>query len=603
MAAAFLTKKWHKVTAIVLVSLIALISIAAIFVNSYWSPIFSSKVKDIVAKSSDGLYTVDFSSAELHIVRGTVDIYNIVLKPDTTVYNLKRRQNIAPNNLVELRVQRLTLRHIHPFSLYFLHRLDIGEVELDQPDVKITYQLNHKKDTVLKDHKTAWQKISKSLHSLHIGNILLGDVKFKYEDYSGNKLAISELKEMNVTARDLLIDSATQTDRSRLLYCKDIIAELNNYAGEAPNKLYTYRFNHLRLSTRDSTLNIEGLSLKPIRTDAFFAQAKTDKFTVHLDSLQLNNFDFLSYHKYRIISASCLILHSGSLEVFGNPKQTKQPTDRVITFPNVGLYQIKSDVKLDTLRVKKITVYYTEFNQKSNKTGTISFNNTSGSFVNITTRPAALQQNNSCNVDLVTYFMNRGKLNVHFMFNLTDQAHSFAYKGTLGGMDLKDINPAVRPLTMVKINSGTLKQLDFDIRANQAGSHGTVRVLYNNLNISLLRQDTMFNALQTKAIPSLFANIFIIKHDNPDKPGDAPRVTNVTLTRSSETPFFKFVWQGLLDGLKPAIGLDKETQAHTTAMVQQMAADKKDRQANRAVRREKRAERKALRAEKKAGGE
>jgi len=113
----------------------------------------------------------------------------------------------------------------------------------------------------------------------------------------------------------------------------------------------------------------------------------------------------------------------------------------------------------------------------------------------------------------------------------------------------------------------------------------------------------MLNALQTKAIPSLFANIFIIKHDNPDKPGDAPRVTNVTYTRSSEIPFFKFVWQGLLDGLKPAIGLDKETQAHTTALVQQMATDKKDRQTKRALRREKRAERKALRAEKKAEGQ
>ncbi len=603
MAAAILTKKWHKVTAIVLASLVAFILIAAIFVNSYWSPIFSSKVKDVVAKSSDGLYTVDFSSAEVHVLRGTVEIFNIVLKPDTTVYNFKKKQSIAPNNLVELRVKKLTLRHTHPFLLYFRHKLDIGEVELNQPDVKITYQLNHKKDTVLRNNKTAWQKISKSLHSIHIGNILLGDVKFKYEDYSGNKLAISELKEMNITARDLLIDSVTQTDRSRLLYCKDIIAELNNYTGESPDKLYTYRFNHLRLSTRDSRLNIEGLSLKPIRTDAFFAQAKTDKFTMHLDSLQLNNFDFLSYHKYRIISASCLILHSGSLEVFGNPNHTKQLTDRVVTFPNVGLYQIKSDVKLDTVRVKKITVYYTEFNQKSNKTGTISFNNTSGRFINITARPAALQQNNTCNVDLVTYFMNRGKLNVHFLFNLTDKDHSFAYKGTLGGMDLKDVNPAIRPLTMVKINSGSLKQLDFDIRANQAGSHGTVRVLYNNLNISLLKEDTMLNSLQTKAIPSLFANIFIIKHDNPDKPGDAPRVTNVTYTRSGETPFFKFVWQGLLDGLKPAIGLDKETQEHTTAMVRQMAADKKERQTKRALRREKRAERKALRAEKKANGQ
>ena len=86
----------------------------------------------------------------------------------------------------------------------------------------------------------------------------MGDVKFKYKDYSGNKLEISELKELNVSAHDLLIDSATQTDKSRELYCKDIVAELNNYLGKSSDGLYTYKFDHMRFSTSQSRLNVEG---------------------------------------------------------------------------------------------------------------------------------------------------------------------------------------------------------------------------------------------------------------------------------------------------------------------------------------------------------
>ena len=52
MAFKFLKKKWHKITAIVLGVITALVLILALFVNSYWSPILSSKVKEVVAKSA-----------------------------------------------------------------------------------------------------------------------------------------------------------------------------------------------------------------------------------------------------------------------------------------------------------------------------------------------------------------------------------------------------------------------------------------------------------------------------------------------------------------------------------------------------------------------
>jgi hypothetical protein len=593
-------RRWQKVTAICIAVFIGLILLIALPVNSYWSPILAKEVKKIVLKSSDSLYNVNFSSAELHVLRGTIDIFDITLKPDTAVYNRRKKQNLAPNNLVEIRIKRLTLSHIHPFKLYFQHKLDIGEVAVDQPVLNVSYQLNHKKDTMLAYNKTAWQKISKSLHSLHIGNILLGDVKFKYEDYSGNKLVISELKELNLSAHDLLIDSVTQTDKSRLLYCEDIVAELNNYSGKSPNGLYTYKFDHLRLSTLRSRLNIEGLTLKPIKTGAFFAKSDDDKFALRLDSLQMNNFDFLNYHKYRVITASKLILNKGNLEVFGNPKKTPRLTDRVITFPNAALYNMNLDIKLDTVKLSQIDVFYTEFNEKSNKTGTVSFNNTGGTFLNITTRPEALQKNGFCDVGLTTFFMNQGKLRLSFIFDLTGEDRAYSYKGSLGPMNLKAINPATMPLTLLKIQNGTLKQMDFDFKANRNIAKGKLIMQYNDVKVALLQRDSLFNTLQTKPIPTLYANNFILKHSNPDLSGQTPRVAFVTEYRTTETPFFKFTWHTLLAGIKPSIGLDKKTLDATVSLVNELSEEKRQRQIKKLQRQQRRAERRLQRQEKKA---
>jgi hypothetical protein len=604
MVLKFLKHKWQRVTAWVLLILTALVLILAFFVNLYWSPILASKVKEVVLKSSDSLYTVNFSSAELHILRGTIVIFNITLKPDTAVYNRRNKQHLAPNNLVELHVKRLTLSHIHPFKLYFQRRLEIGEIAVDEPVINVSYQLNHTRDTVLKQNKTAWQKISKSLHSIHIGTILLGDVKLMYKDYSGNKLAISELKEMNLSANDLLIDSATQTDRSRMLYCKEIIAELNNYTANSANSLYTYKFNHLKLSTLTSQLNIEGLSLRPVNTGEFFHKSNRDRFTLRVDSIQLNHFDFLNYHKYRIISASNLILTRGSVEIFGNPNHFQDGTDKIKSYPSVGLSKINADMKIDTALVRHIDVLYSEYNKKSDKTGTISFNNTNGRFLNITTNQAALQKNNISAVQLTSYFMNRGRLNLEAAFNLTDKSNTFTYKGALGVMDLKTVNTATMPLSMVKITSGTLKELSFDIKADGTKSHGKVLVLYNDLKVVILKEDTVFDNLKRRPIESLYANLFILKHNNPDVASGMPRSFYVNGIRESKTPFFKFMWQTLLSGIKPAIGLDKKTEDTIVAMKSNKAIKKQNRKIKkekrikrREARREKRVERKLLKNE------
>ena len=594
MAFKYLKRRHHKIIVGVIVVFTALVLVLALFVNRYWSPVLERKVKDIVTTSSDSLYTVNFSSAELHVLRGSIVLFNITLKPDTAVYNSKKRLHLAPNNLVELHIKKLVLSHIHPFGLYFRHNLNIGQVILYNPELNVSYELNHTRDTVLKDRRTAWQKISKSLNYIHIGDILMGDVKFRYNDYSGNKLVISELKEMNLSAHELLIDSATQTDKSRLLYCKDITAELNNYKGKTPGGLYTYNINSLKLSTSKSQLNILGLTLKPVSTDIFFAKTHKDRFSLSLDSLQLNNFDFLSYHKYRILSGSKLAISDGTFQVFANPNHSQKKENKIKSFPNAAIDRISADITIDTVLFRRMRVIYNEFNVKSKKTGILSFNNTAGRALNITNNKTALQKNNISSVQLSSYFMNRGKLNAAFNFNLTDKDNAFNYKGNLGPMNLQVLDPAVMPLAMVKI-SGTLKQFSFDVTANNAASKGRIELLYNDVKVSLFKADTNADKLKRKLIESLYANIYILKHNNPDNAGEQPRVAYVNYSRSPETPFFGSVWQTLLSGIKPSVGLDKKTLQAIVTMQDQQALDKQ----NHLVKKEQRLQRRAERKRKK----
>ncbi|MEO8886462.1 MAG: hypothetical protein ABI367_10395, partial [Mucilaginibacter sp.] len=594
MALNFIKHTWQKIVLITVAIVVAIVLLLALLVNIYWSPILASKVKIAVTSSSDSLYTVDFADAKLHILQGKIVLYDINFKPDTAVYNRRKKQHRAPDNLVSLHVKRLVLSHIHPFALYFKHILNIDQIIFSAPDVDIRHQPII--DTIPADNRTLWQKLNKTLHLVHVGQILLNDIKFRYDDRSGIKPAVSELKEMNLKGNDLLIDSATQKDTSRLLYCKDIVANLHNYKGKTNDGLYTYTFNSLTLSTYKSQLNIEGLALEP--ENDFYKKSRKERFRASIDSLQLNHFDFLAYHKYHRLRASNFMINGGNLDIFANPNKPIEHKNKTSSFPNMAIYKIPFDIKIDTLLVNRTKVTYGEFNPKSHKAGAITFNNIHGKFLNVTTNKVALQKNNIATAQITSNFMDRGKLSVFFTFNLTDKSLPYSYKGKVGPMDLQAINPATMPLAMVKVTSGTLKEFTFDIKGDVKRVGGNVALLYNNLKVKLLKADTVNDVLKRKTIESLFANVFIIKHDNPDNVGGVPRSVNVSYVRSAEFPFFKTIWQTLLAGIKPCVGLNARVERATTELMDKKELKKKNRLIKKEMRKERRAGRKLKRQQK-----
>lgn len=589
----FLKHRWQRRLTRTLLGIIASVLVLGFFINLYWSPILARTVKKMVLNGTDSLYNINFTDAELHVLQGKIVLFNVSLQPDTQVYNKRKKLNLAPNNLYRLHIKRIVLKHIHPFKLYFSKRLDIGDVILSQPEIAATYQLNHTKDTTVKDSRTLYQRIAKTLHSIHAGHIGLNDVNFKYTDYSGSKPATSQLKEMNLDATDLLIDSATQIDKSRFLYCKDITAEFNNFSGNTLNGLYSYNMKHLTLSTRTSQLNAQGIRLQPLELNDYFKESVHDRFTVNIDSMQLNNFNFLSYHKYRTLNASSMVIHNGNVSVYSKQRpKPKKMLNKAGTFPSAGIYKLQTDLKIDTILLKHINIAYSQLNMKSHKTGTALFSNTSGRILNVTTNATALKNNPNCTVALNSYFMGKGKLDVVFNFNLADKDQAYSYKGHMGQLDLNRVNPAVMPLAMIKINSGKVKSFDFDIHADIHSSRGRVALLYNDLKITLLKPDTAQNKLKHMTIASFFANIFIIKHNNPDNPGEPPRSFYVNYPRQPDMPFFKTVWKTLLSGIRSCAGYGDKKEKEIKTQMADRAQQKKERKEKKAERKEKRKEKK-----------
>ncbi len=567
-----------------LLTLLVIIVAAATVINRYWSPVLAAEVKSTLLTSTDSLYHIDFTDARLHVLEGKLIIYNITIRPNAEVYNRLKAKNLAPNNTYELHIKKLVLKNIHPLSLYFRHRLSIGQVIVSAPELHITYQLNHTHDTVAADTRTAWQRIKPMLKSIHVDEISLNDIKFRYDDYSGLKLNISELKEMNITAKDLLIDSATQHEKARFAHCHEVVVELNNYQGSSKNGLYRYQIKSLTFSTLTAQLNVYGLSLLPVTPEVFFKKTMHNRYSFYLDSLQANNFDYLNYNKYHTLSCSNLILSNGRLNFTSNAAiDSASKTDKLQSFPNVAIHHAHSTFRFDSVELHRIDVNFEAYSSRSKKTGIISFNRTYGLLLNVTSNREVLAKNNWCYADLTTWFMNTGRLDAQFKFNLTDSANTYNYQGSLGPMKMSAVNPAIRPLAMIELKSGQLNRLDFSVSGNRKSSSGTVRFLYNNLKVHVLRPDTLNEKFKHLTLATIFANALVVKHNNPDTTGLPARTYNVNYVRPNNAGFFKTIFKTLLPGIKASAGYDAAMEKKVKATIAERRLAKQQRMLRKAL--------------------
>jgi hypothetical protein len=200
-------------------------------------------------------------------------------------------------------------------------------------------------------------------------------------------------------------------------------------------------------------------------------------------------------------------------------------------------------------------VIYKEYNKSAAAPGPVLFANTTGRFFNITNKPEIIKQHDSSRINLTTYLMGKGRLDLGVNFALSG-TYGYDYKGHLGPMNLQDGNSVVMPLGLVKFVSGDVKSLDFKIRSTPKTSIGKITFLYSDLKVALLKHDPQ-NGYTKKPLVTLFANLIVLKTDNPDNGNSTPRSADVAYVRPLSVPFFGSMWSALLSGIKPCAGLGK----------------------------------------------
>ena len=392
-------KSWfRKWVILVLMIPLFIIGIGAVYLNYYWKPILKQRIKASIGKATDGLYRIEFRDIRVNFITGRLNVSDIRFIPDTLVYEKMKVDSIAPRHLYEVEIEELVLNRIKPWKIYSSGKLEISAIEIDRPSLKMMFfKTNNLKISSKEDLKTAYQHLAPYLNSVKIGRIIFKNADFKYIDHSAEGGSrITELKNLYIRISDLLIDSLSKYDRSRLYYTKDIYAELLGYKALTEDGNYTIQFSEFKASTAGGYAHIKGFNLLPKFSEMEFSRRfkfQKDRYSAQFEDIQLNNIDYKLLSRDRRLIASSLLFKKGDLSVFLNRGMPESIRDKGVNFPQLALGRFKLVTTIDTVLLKDTHINYSEYNPDSKRKGTLSFGATNGSIFNVTNDPLNLIKN------------------------------------------------------------------------------------------------------------------------------------------------------------------------------------------------------------------
>jgi hypothetical protein len=315
---------------------------------------------------------------------------------------------------------------------------------------------------------------------------------------------------------------------------------------------YQLRCGLLHAVVADSEVSAEGIELLPLTTDEdFFAASMFRRTRVRMTVSQcyIKHVSVLALLQGGTLSAGLIDIVKPRIDLLVNRDKLSDPIPRRPLMPAEALAGLGKSISLDTIAVHDGSFIYGERLEEKGKTGIITFDSVQLGIIGLNTAPK-----HTAVIRGSGRLMNAGLMSVVMKIPMTPGAFSLSYHGTLTAMDCTTLNRFLETAEHTRITSGNLHHAAFDVRVARGQSTGSVKVIYNDLYITLLDKKTGSKNGLGDILATLAANIIKIRGSNlPDKEG-AVTMGKVHYTREPMDTFMNIAWFSLRSGTGDVVG-------------------------------------------------
>jgi hypothetical protein len=436
-------------------------------------------------------------------------------------------------------------------DLLFSKKLGLEEVTFKDPTFEVTLSADSTKKADGRGMQNLFGDIL-SRANVKRFSIQNGSVEIK-EKSTGNIKA--SLKSLNVEARDILTDS---------LHWKHIIpfqlGELKITIDSVDVHLNAYTnlsLGHFRYDLKKKEIILNDISLDYSIDWVNVSQKlgfQNDIIELNLQEVAIHNLQPSSEFYTRLdIVAEKISIDSLDIKLRRN-KNINRPPDQQMPMFNGIIEGIPLAFKLDSLQITNSTVSYSELGVKKHESGTVKFNEINGLISNITNVPENQAEWKQMTANINSKIATTA---IKVSLNMPYDREFFALNVDVGAMNLNVLNPTLKPLAGVEIESGQMQRIHYTMDAGKYVSKNKLIFDYNDLHLDLIKENADKKEKKL-VIKSLIANSAV---RNNNIPGDKKYLTaKYESTRNMYRSPVNYIIQGLIHGftrIVPGKGIQK----------------------------------------------
>ncbi len=540
-------KKTIKYLLWVIIIILIISGTAGFAVYKNLDSILSKQIKKQVAKRSNKFYTIDFENLHFNIADGSLRLENVKLSPDST------QVPKSPKITFSILSKSLFIGNFSMWKLFRTKKLTIDSVLLETP--KITLFKPEKKKKKKKHDKAP--KIGLPNSSKHIDFVKICKLKIDSGNFvlknSKNSAVVATLESFRFEIDSLEI--VKQNQRKPIKF-ENINLIAHNFNLLMKNKVNYLKFEKLSTDFKNNTLKIVKFEHVPLYTKYEYAKTighQQSRIYLEFPEIELCETDFAGFIETGVLHAGNVNIPTLNMNIYND--KTLPFKGKPVKMPREILRNFPFKLHFDTTKVNKGYVSYEEKPSNGNPASKLYFNKLRANIKNISNTKKAIEKNLSILAHISAKFMNRGKMYIDIDLPMNASSGQHKLKGRISNFSLSRLNKFIGNIAYIRIKSGHLKKLDFDINANYYYAHGNVKMYYNDLKIQLLRRKNKARRREHNVMLSFLANR-IVKTNNPTRRKPL-RIGEIKYSREKYSSLFAFWSKSILSGVISSVGPKK----------------------------------------------
>lgn len=384
------------------------------------------------------------------------------------------------------------------------------------------------------------------IYMLHLNFPNVSFIPFAKSKYSVGNIAVK--------INEVKTDQILNLEKHPMDFTKEAEVAVSSFSIKSKDDAYNFGFKNILLNSLKKELTISSFGIIPFAGEKKFADHyhfQKDRFEVSFGGISLKDIDMNALIDKRF-EASALVIENVTAKISRDKHKPLKKESKVGKYLSQLLIKLDEPINISKATFNNALIQYRENEPTSDSTGEISFQNTSINISNISNIPSVIKNNNRMVVSFDTKVLGKIPLTGNFKFKLDSDNGDFTATGHVGAFDALALNKVSIPMALIKISSGKVNSLDFNLNGNNSSAKGDFLMKYDNLNVDVLKIDKETKKIKKRGLLSMAANL-VVKDSNPLS-GNLRKET-IDYNRDIYKSFFNLVWKAVFAGMKQTVGI------------------------------------------------